>query len=241
MAVMDFSARDYRLAALRSAGGFPRGLRDRAYAGQVLGQSLAAYQGRRDVIVLALPRGGVPVGYEIAEALGVPLDVLVVKKIVMPEYEEMAIGATASDGDMVLDEDLIERLHLSKADVYRIAEVARAEVVRRERAYRNHRPPVDVRGGTVILVDDGLATGSSMRAAIIALRRRDPARIVVAVPVASVDAVAELRTLADDVVCAATPEPFYAVGLWYDDFSQTSDEQVRQLLERSASRESGVS
>jgi predicted phosphoribosyltransferase len=237
---MDFADRVYRLAELRSAGGFPRGFRDRAHAGQALAQQLAAYQGRRDVIVLALPRGGVPVAYEIARALGAPLDVLVVKKIVMPEYEEMAVGATASDGDTVLDEDLIERLHLSKAEVYGIAEVARAEVVRRERTYRNLRSSVDVSGRTVILVDDGLATGSSMRAAIVALRRRGPARIVVAVPVASVDAVAELQTLADDVVCTATPEPFYAVGLWYDDFAQTSDEQVRELLERAASRESGV-
>jgi predicted phosphoribosyltransferase len=234
---MDLADRIHRLAALRSAGGFARGFRDRAHGGQLLAQSLVAYKGRPDVIVLALPRGGVPVGYEIAHALGVLLDVIVVKKIVMPGYEEMAVGATASDGDMVLDEDLLERLHISKPEVQSIAEVARAEVTRREHVYRNHRPPVDVRGRTVILVDDGLATGSSMRAAVIALRRRGPARIVVAIPVASVDAVVELRTLADDVVCAATPEPFYAVGLWYDDFSQTSDEEVRALLERATSRE----
>jgi len=236
---MDAAERVTRLSALRNAGGFPHGFRDRVHGGLALAEVLAAYKGP-DVIVLALPRGGVPVGYEIAHALGVPLDVLVVKKIVIPGYEEMAVGATASDGDVVLDEDLIERLRLDKDEVVGIAGVARAEVLRREHAYRNHRPPIDVQGRTVILVDDGLATGSSMRAAVVALRKRHPVRIVVAVPVASVDAVLEFQTQADDIVCLAAPDPFYAVGLWYDDFSQTTDAQVRDLLECAVSFPNGI-
>ena len=207
--------------------------RDRRDAGQWLAADLHAYAGRPDVIVLALPRGGVPVGYEVAATLGAPLDVFVVRKLGLPGHEELAMGALASGGVRVLDEELIRLARVTPAEVSRVTTAEQAELERRERRYRADRPFPDLRGKTAVLVDDGLATGSTMRAAVTALRIEGPTRIVVAVPVAAVETRDALTTLADDVICAATPEPFHAVGLWYDDFSQTTDDEVRELLERS--------
>ena len=207
--------------------------RNRRDAGQWLAADLRAFAGRTDVIVLALPRGGVPVGYEVAATLGAPLDVFVVRKLGLPGHEELAMGALASGGVRVLDEELIRVARVSPAEVSRVTAAEQAELERRERRYRGDRPFPDLRGKTAILVDDGLATGSTMRAAVTALRIEGPTRIVVAVPVAASETCEALKTLADDVICAVTPEPFHAVGLWYDDFSQTTDDEVRELLERS--------
>lgn len=206
---------------------------DRRDAGQWLAADLHAYAARTDVIVLALPRGGVPVGYEVAVTLGAPLDVFVVRKLGLPGHEELAMGALASGGVRVLDEELIRLARVTPAEVSRVTTAEQAELERRERRYRGDRPFPDLRGKTAILVDDGLATGSTMRAAVTALRIEGPTRIVVAVPVAAAETRDALKRLADDVVCAVTPEPFHAVGLWYDDFSQTTDDEVRELLERS--------
>lgn len=204
--------------------------RDRREAGRLLSQRLGAYKGRADLLVLALPRGGVPVALEVARELQAPLDVLLVRKLGLPGHEELAIGAVATGGIRIVDEALLAQFGISKETLGLIAEREQRELLRRERAYRGAAPPPDVRGKTVILVDDGLATGSSMRAAVGALRQRAPARLVVAVPVAPPSTCAALREEADDVVCTRTPEPFTAVGQWYEDFSQTSDEEVRQLL-----------
>jgi putative phosphoribosyl transferase len=210
--------------------------RDRFQAGRVLAQKLARYAGRPDVLVLGLPRGGVPVAFAVAEALGVPLDDFLVRKLGLPGQEELAIGAIASGGIRVLNEELVDALGIPLEEIDAIAGEEQRELERRERLYRDDRPPPDVRGRTVILVDDGLATGSSMRAAVAALRQQQPARIVVAVPVGAPDTCAELRAETDEVVCARTPEPFHAVGLWYDDFSQTTDAEVHDLLARAAER-----
>ena len=207
--------------------------RDRRDAGRRLAAELRAYVDRPDVIVLALPRGGVPVGYEVARALHAPLDVFVVRKLGLPGHEELAMGALASGGVRVLDENLIRVARVSDSDIERVTAAELAELERRERQYRGERPFPDLTGKTVILVDDGLATGSTMRAAVAALRREGPSRIVVAVPVAAPETCDSVREIADDVICALTPEPFRAVGLWYEDFSQTTDEEVRDLLERS--------
>jgi putative phosphoribosyl transferase len=207
--------------------------RDRRDAGRQLASELRAYANRPDVVVLALPRGGVPVAYEVATALGAPLDVFVVRKLGLPGHEELAMGALASGGVRVLDEDLIRLARVSADQLRRVTEFEQAELNRRERQYRGDRPFPDVRGKTAILIDDGLATGSTMRAAVAALRLEGPARIVVAVPVAASETCDAFHAIADDVVCAATPEPFHAVGLWYDDFSQTTDDEVHELLDRS--------
>jgi predicted phosphoribosyltransferase len=207
--------------------------RDRRDAGRRLAAALLPYANRRDVVVLALPRGGVPVGFEVAAALGAPLDVFVVRKLGLPGREELAMGALASGGVRVLDEDLIRVAGVSTDEVQRVTDAERAELDRRERRYRGDRPFPEVRGKTVILVDDGLATGASMRAAVAALRMEGPARIVVAVPVAAAETCDAFESIADDIVCAVTPESFQAVGLWYDDFSQTTDDEVRELLARS--------
>lgn len=206
--------------------------RDRHDAGRRLAEKLTAHANRPDVTVLALPRGGVPVGYEVARALRAPLDVFVVRKLGVPGYDEVAMGAIATGGVRVLNDDLIERAAIPTYVIDAVAERERAELMRRERLYRGGRPPPEVRGRTVILVDDGLATGATMMAAIEALRKLDPARIVVAVPTASREACEEMRRQADEVICARTPEPFRAVGRWYEDFSQTSDAEVRELLGR---------
>jgi predicted phosphoribosyltransferase len=204
--------------------------RDRRQAGQLLAKSLRRYARRPDVIVLALPRGGVPVGYQVARELEVPLDVFLVRKLGVPGQPELAMGAIASGGVRVLDAELARRCGVSRAEIDEVQARELEELLRRERAYRGHRPTPEVAGRTVILVDDGVATGSSLKAAIAALRRRVPAAIVAAVPVAPPSTVDELSSLADEVVCVDTPVPFYAVGNFYDDFSPTEDEEVRELL-----------
>jgi len=211
-----------------------RPFRDRREAGRLLAAQLGKYANRPDVIVLALPRGGVPVAYEVARQLGAPLDIFLVRKLGVPGYEELAMGAIASGGVRVLNDQLMGMLHIPDDIIDEVAAWEQRELMRREHLYRGERPPPDVRGRTVILVDDGLATGSTMQAAIKALRQQQPARIVVAVPTASPDVCEQLRSQADEVICAITPEPFHAVGLWYGDFSQTTDEEVRDLLARSS-------
>jgi putative phosphoribosyl transferase len=206
--------------------------RDRADAGRRLAERLSGYSGRQGLLVLALPRGGVPVAYEVAKALGAPLDIFLVRKLGAPGHEELAMGAIASGGVRVVNRDVVRYLNVPEEVIDAVAMEERQELERRERAYRGGRPAPDVVGRTVILVDDGLATGSTMRAAATALRRQSPARIVIAVPVAAPQTCDEFRAEVDDIVCAVTPEPFQAVGLWYQDFSQTTDEEVRDLLER---------
>jgi predicted phosphoribosyltransferase len=203
---------------------------DRAEAGRILADRLAHLAGRDDTIVLALPRGGVPVAREIADALGAPLDVFVVRKLGVPGHEELAMGAIATGDVRVLNEDVVRMLRVPAATLDAVAAEEARELHRREHEYRGGRPPVDVRGRVAILVDDGLATGATMRAAIAALRLLGPARIVVAVPVAARSTCEEFRALVDEIVCAMTPENFQAVGLWYADFSQTTDDEVRALL-----------
>jgi putative phosphoribosyl transferase len=204
--------------------------RDRLDAGRHLAADLKEFVGRDDVLVLALPRGGVPVGYAVAQALGAPLDVFLVRKLGLPGHEELAMGAIASGGVRVINERLIAEAGVPQEAVARVAAQEQQELERRERAYRGDRADPVVRGRTVILVDDGLATGSTMRAAAIALRAQQPARLIVAVPVAASETCDEFRDLVDGVVCTLTPRPFLAVGLWYDDFSQTTDAEVRELL-----------
>ena len=213
--------------------------RDRREAGRLLAEKLAAYANRPDVLVLALPRGGVPVADEVARGLGAPLDVFVVRKLGVPGYEELAMRVIATGGVRVLNDQLVERLGIGEQAIEAIAARERQELERRERLYRGDRPPPDVRGRTVILVDDGLATGATMHAAIEALRQQNPARIVGAVPTASPEACEEMKKKADDVICAITPEPFHAVGRWYQDFSQTADEEVGILLARQGTPQNG--
>jgi putative phosphoribosyl transferase len=214
--------------------------RDRREAGRQLAAKLAAYAGRPDVIVLALPRGGVPVAYEVARALGAPLDIFLVRKLGLPGREELAMGAVASGGIRVLNEEVVRALRIPEEVIDEVAAEEMEELERRERLYRGDWPPPDVRGRTVILIDDGLATGSTMRAAIAALRQQHPARIVVAVPVGAPETCAEFQDEADEAICALTPDPFYAVGLWYGDFTQTTDEEVRDLLEQAAAKHAPV-
>lgn len=206
--------------------------RDRREAGRLLAAKLTAYANRPDVIVLALPRGGVPVADEVARALGAPLDVFVVRKLGVPGSEELAMGPVATGGVRVLNDQLVNRLGIPDHLIDAVAVREGQELARRERLYRGGRPLLDVRDRTVILVDDGLATGATMHAAIAALRQLHPARIVVAVPTASPETCEEMRAEVDDVICAITPEPFQAVGRWYQDFAQTTDEEVQDLLTR---------
>lgn len=213
---------------------------DRSDAGKALAAKLGAYANRPDVVVLALPRGGVPVAYEVAHALRAPLDVFLVRKLGLPGQEELAMGAIASGGTRVLNEELVETLRIPEDVIDATTAWEQRELVRRERLYRDDRPFPAVRGRTVILIDDGLATGSSMRAAVASLRQQGPHRIVVAVPVASRSTCEELSAEVDDVVCARTPEPFYAVGYWYEDFTQTTDEEVHALLERAAEDQAAI-
>lgn len=213
--------------------------RDRRDAGRFLARRLKRYAGRSGVLVLALPRGGVPVAYEVAKELRAPLDLFLVRKLGMPGHEEYAMGAIASGGVRVLNDRIVNEG--IPADVIdRVTRQELQELERRERAYRGTRPPPEIRGRTVILVDDGLATGSTMRAAAAALRRLGPKKIVVAVPVAAPETCDELRSEVDEIVCAETPRPFQAVGLWYDDFSQTTDDEVRDLLERAREDEANT-
>jgi putative phosphoribosyl transferase len=210
---------------------------DRTEAGQRLAEMLTAYANRPDILVLALPRGGVPVAFEVAEVLNAPLDVFLVRKLGVPGHEELAMGAIAAGGVRVLNEEVIRLLRIPAAAIDTVAAQEQQELERRARHYRSGRPALDVHGCTVILVDDGLATGATMRAAAAALRQQQPARIVIAVPVASSVACQELKAEVDEIVCATTPEPFHAVGLWYEDFEQTSDTEVRDLLAHAARRQ----
>ncbi len=210
----------------------PKRFHDRTEAGLLLAARLESFAGRPDVVVLALPRGGVPVAFEVARALRVPLDVFIVRKLGMPGHEEYAIGALASGGVRLLNDRAVALHGLSERDIDRVTATEQAELERRERSYRGERPFPDLRGKTVILVDDGLATGSTMRAAVQALRLEEPTEIIVAVPVSAADTCRAFRGIADDVVCIMTPEPFHAVGLWYEDFSQTTDQEVHDLLDR---------
>jgi putative phosphoribosyl transferase len=203
---------------------------DRAEAGCILAEKLVAYAGRGDVIVLGLPRGGVPVAYEVARVLGAPLDVFLVRKLGAPGQEELAMGAIASGGVVVINSEVVEALRISARTVQEEVEYERQELARREAIYRGGRPALDVRGKTVILIDDGLATGSTMRAAVVALRGQQPARIVVAVPIGAASTCDELRAIADECICAVAPEHFRAVGLWYEDFAQIDDIEVCDLL-----------
>ena len=209
-----------------------RRFRDRRDAGRVLADKLAAYANHPDVLVLALPRGGVPVAYEVARALGAPLDVFLVRKLGVPGQEELAMGAVATGGVRVLNDAIVAGLGIPDYVIEAVTAWQREELGRRERLYRDDRPPAEARDRTVILVDDGLATGATMHAAVAALRQQRPARIVVAVPIAAAETCQAFRAEADEVVCAMTPEPFYSVGLWYEDFSQTTDDEVRELLAR---------
>lgn len=208
--------------------------RDRKQAGQLLSRKLRAYANRTDVLVLGLPRGGVPVAFEVARALHAPLDVFLVRKLGVPGQEELAMGAIASGGVRVTNEEVVQALNISPRTIDSVAAKESRELSRRDRLYRGERPRPDVAGRTVILVDDGLATGSSMRAAVAALRQGRPSRIIVAVPVAAVPTHHEFRSEVDEIVCLATPEPFLSVGYWYDDFSNMTDEEIRELLERAA-------
>src|SRR5438477_2087852 len=203
---------------------------NRAEAGRLLGLKLSKYAGRDDVIVLGLPRGGVPVAYEVARALRVPLDVFIVRKLGVPGFEELAVGAIASGGVRVLNEEVANALPNRDAIIEAVTAKETAELERREREYRDGRPAPELAGKTIILIDDGLATGATMRAAVKALRQRGAAKIVVAVPVGPPETCREFEDEADEVVCASAPEFFQAVGQYYEDFSQTSDDEVRQLL-----------
>jgi predicted phosphoribosyltransferase len=206
--------------------------RNREHAGRVLAKLLGAYAGE-NLLVLGLPRGGVPVAFEVARELDAPLDVFVVRKLGVPGHEELAMGAIASGGVRVLNDEVVAVLGIDETTIAAAVVAENAELERRERAYRGDRGPVEVAGRTVILVDDGLATGSTMRAAAAAVRAQHPARLVVAVPVASERTCEELRTEAE-ILCAVTPESFHAVGLWYEDFTPVEDDEVRELLERAA-------
>jgi predicted phosphoribosyltransferase len=213
---------------------------DRREAGRKLAEALRGYAGRQDLLVLALPRGGVPVGYEVALRLGAPLDVFVVRKLGVPGHEEFAMGAVASGDVRVLHARTIAQLGIPDPVIEAVTEKERHEIVRRERQYRGDRPPPAVAGMIVILVDDGLATGATMQAAVEALRLGGPAFLVVAVPVGAPDSCAELRGYVDEVICAITPEPLHGVSRWYGDFTQTTDEEVRDLLNRARDRAAGA-
>lgn len=204
---------------------------DREEAGRYLARLLHQHVGDSSVVVLGLPRGGIPVAYEIARALDAPLDVFLVRKLGVPGYEELAMGAIASGGVRVLNLEVVRKLNIPQRAIDAVECEELAELERRESLYRGGRPLIPVENRRVILVDDGLATGASMRAAVQALRQMKPAAIIIAVPVGSHDTCEELRGLADEVICAETPEPFFAVGTWYSNFQQTTDEEVRELLE----------
>jgi predicted phosphoribosyltransferase len=223
-----------RMQRPATEGAMEQRFRDRHDAGRRLAAELRSYAGRGDVLVLALPRGGVPVGYEVARALGAPLDVMQVRKLGVPGHEELAMGAIASGGVRILSEGVVQSFRIPERVIATVAAAEEQELDRRERIYREGRPFPEVRGRTVILVDDGLATGSTMRAAAAALRAQGADRLVAAVPVAPKETCDALRDMVDDVICAVTPEPFLAVGEWYEDFTQTSDSDVQDLLRRAA-------
>jgi predicted phosphoribosyltransferase len=207
---------------------------DRRDAGRQLAQRLTAYEGNPNVRILALPRGGVPVAYEVALALCAPLDVFLVRKLGVPGQVELAMGAIATGGVRIVNEPVVQGLGIPEDILEAITANERQELARRERLYRGEKPPPDVRGRTVLLIDDGLATGSTMRAAVAAVRQQRPAHVVVAVPVAAPSTYAEFQAEVEEMVCVHTPQPFHAVGLWYESFSQTTDEEIRELLARAA-------
>ena len=211
-----------------------RRFRDRYDAGRQLAEKLREYANAPDLLVLALPRGGVPVAYEVARALGAPLDVFVVRKLGLPGHEELAMGAVASSGVQVLNDDIVHGLNIPDQVIEAVSARERQELSRRQPLYRDRRTPPDAAGRVIILVDDGLATGASMRAAVLALKQQRAGRIIVAVPTASPDICEALKADADEVISVITPEPFLAVGHWYDDFTQTTDEEVRDLLAHSS-------
>jgi predicted phosphoribosyltransferase len=219
---------------MTSLSGQQQPYRDRRHAGVELAASLDRFKRRDDVVVLALPRGGVPVAHEVAQALGAPLDIFVVRKLGVPAHRELAMGAIASGGVRVLNEDVITWYGVPQDVIDAVAREEQAELERREREYREHRQPLDLRGRVVILVDDGLATGSTMKAAVQAVRAHAPSRVVVAVPVGSPDTCREFADVADEIVCARSPQHFAAVGQWYREFSQTTDDEVRSLLRASS-------
>ncbi|MEH2283230.1 MAG: phosphoribosyltransferase [Nostoc sp.] len=208
--------------------------KDRRFAGQVLAKELAAYANDPDVLVLGLPRGGVPVAFEVAKALNAPLDVLVVRKLGVPDQEELAMGAIASGGVRIVNKNIISLVKISDEVISRVAVQEERELERREQLYRPNRPLRDLQGRTVILVDDGLATGATMWAAVVTVQKQQPAQIVIAVPVAAPETCQELETEVDEIVCISTPSPFHSVGLWYESFPQTTDEEVRNLLAKAA-------
>lgn len=207
---------------------------DRATAGRALAALLADYHAARDVVVLALPRGGVPVAFEVARALEAPLDLVLVRKLGTPGQEELAMGAIAEGGVLVLNDEVLSELALSRAEIARVVEAESRELTRRARVYRGEQPPPDLRGQTVILVDDGLATGTTMRAAIAAVRAQAPRWLIVAVPVAAPETLDKLRRQVDELITVEVPDHLYAIGLWYEDFTQTSDEEVCALLRQAA-------
>lgn len=207
--------------------------RDRSQAGQQLAKELSNYANRPDVLVLGLPRGGVPVAYEVAKALNAQLDVFLVRKLGVPDQPELAMGAIATGGVRVLNDEVVRSFHIPNQIIDRVAETEQQELERRENLYRGNRPALDCTGRTIILVDDGLATGATMRAAVQAVRQQDPARIAIAVPIAAPETCQQFRAEVDEVVCLFTPERLWAVGRGYEDFSQTTDEEVQKLLDRS--------
>lgn len=207
---------------------------DRRDAGRKLAEKLSAYANRSGVIVLALPRGGVPVAYEVALALNAPLDIFIVRKLGVPGHEELAMGAIATSGIRVINQDIVRTFNVPQGLVEAVVNREWKELERRDRLYRGDQAPREIRDYTVILIDDGLATGASMHAAIMGLRAKDPARIVVAVPTAALETCEAFTDMVDEIICATTPEPFYGVSRWYEDFSQTTDEEVRTLLEAAA-------
>jgi len=207
-----------------------KAFKNRRQAGELLAERLDAYAGHSDAILLSLPRGGVPVAFSISRKLNIPLDILIVRKLGVPGHAEYAMGAIASGGLRVLQQDVLDTLDISPAVVETITQRELREIERRERLYRDNRPTPSLHDRIVILVDDGLATGSTMLAAVQAVRQEEPKRVIVAVPVAAPDTCQKLAAEADEIVCLSTPSPFYAVGIWYEDFSQTSDDEVRNLL-----------
>ena len=216
-------------------------LPNRTEAGRLLAKKLAAYANRSDVLVLGLPRGGVPVAFEVAKALNLPLDICLVRKLGVPGHKELAMGAIAMGGVMVLNDEVIKWRRISRQAIDAVARRERLELRRRDRLYRGDRPIPDLRNRTVILIDDGIATGSTLRAAIAALRKLQPKSIVVAVPVAPPSTCNQLQAEVDEVVCLRTPEPLSSISLWYEDFSQTTDEEVRHLLARAACKQAAAS
>ncbi|QHW00213.1 phosphoribosyltransferase [Spirosoma endbachense] len=208
--------------------------KDRSDAGKVLAQMLARYDREDNSLILALPRGGVPVAYEVAIRLHCPLDVFIVRKLGFPKQPELAMGAISSGGIVVMNESLIRSKAISPETIAQVVKVESQELERRERAYRADKPAQTISGKTIFLIDDGLATGASMKAALLAIKQQNPAQLIIAVPVATEQSCDELQHEADLVICAKTPEPFYSVGSWYDDFSQTTDFEVQDLLQKAA-------